>query len=289
MTPRRFATSVRSGFTLIELLIVIAIIGLLLGMLLSAVQKARQAAALVQCKSNLKQLALAVLHFESEQRRFPGLYEFKTTPGQRSWLVALLPYVDQPNLFYHIIRNDKGMDQVLELYLCPADPRGGQVRHEPYGSYAVHSYPAVSGHDYDPQSRPTAGIINPIYTTRLRDITDGTSNTLLIGERPYSPDLYFGWWGGFLTPGLCSGAANQFAIYTQDQGGTDCPKAPYYFGNGPQDVANPCSFNQFWSPHSGGGNFAFGDGSVRFLAYSASAVVPALATYAGGEVVTLDN
>jgi prepilin-type processing-associated H-X9-DG protein len=189
------------------------------------------------------------------------------------------PYVEQQNLFDNVKRD---LIDVVALYICPAEPRHGLVYQN---TYADHDYPAICGIDYYSASRNQVGIINDYLTVRISDIRDGTSNTLLIGERPFSTDLYYGWWVGYTVPDLASGAANKNPVYPLDQYNKACPVGPYYFGAGPQDVANPCSFNQLWSMHKGGANFAFGDGSVRFLSYSGSTILPALATFAGGETV----
>jgi hypothetical protein len=84
-----------------------------------------------------------------------------------------------------------------------------------------------------------------------------------------------------------SGVANQYALNPKDSNGNPCPAPPYYFGAGPRNVSNDCSINQLWSNHIGGANFLIGDGSVRFIPYSASAIMPALATRAGGEVASV--
>jgi prepilin-type N-terminal cleavage/methylation domain-containing protein/prepilin-type processing-associated H-X9-DG protein len=271
----------RPAFTLIELLVVIAIIAILIGLLLPAVQKVREAAARVQCTNHLKQIALACHMYEHEHKRFPRLYDPPSHATGNSWMIVIMPYIEQQNLFNKVGGN---LTDIVALYVCPAEPRGGN-RMIWQGTYADHDYPAISGLDYYSTSRQQAGIINDYMVVKMGHIRDGTSNTLLIGERPPSTDLYYGWWVGYTVPDLASGAANKNPVYTQDQYNKPCPVGPYYFGGGPQDVANPCSFNQLWSMHKSGGNFAFGDGSVRFLAYSASSVLPALATFAGGETM----
>ena len=110
----------------------------------------------------------------------------------------------------------------------------------------------------------------------------------MIGERPPSPDFWLGWW---YASGSVDGSGDTALGVREFNGGTDpytvaCPKGPYNFR--PGKVIEQCDAFHFWSLHSGGANFAFADGSVRFLTYSADSVLPALATRAGGEVVSLD-
>jgi prepilin-type processing-associated H-X9-DG protein len=141
------------------------------------------------------------------------------------------------------------------------------------------SYPGVLG------TTPAAenGILFLDSAVKPTDITDGASNTLLIGERPPSADLRFGWW---------------YAGWGQDQDGdaemilgvrskpnnsafSDCPRGPRPYSAG--KLTDQCSALQFWSPHTGGANFALADGSIRFLTYSADPILPALATRSGNE------
>ena len=273
----------RRAFTLIELLVVIAIIAILIALLVPAVQKVRAAATRTQCINNLKQMALAVHAYADSNKRFPMLFE---SPTGQSWKIVIMPFIDQGNLWAKVNNN---LNQPVAVYLCPADPRANHLIYQ--GTYACHDYPAITGLSYSNTKSAQAGIINPDFKVTFTKITDGMSNTLLIGERPYDADLWYGWWVGYTQADLGSGAANTYAIYPNDTSavgvpghtGASCGAAPYYFGQGPKDVNNLCSANQLWSCHSGGANFAFGDGAVRWVSYSASAILPALATYAGNE------
>jgi prepilin-type N-terminal cleavage/methylation domain-containing protein/prepilin-type processing-associated H-X9-DG protein len=279
----------RRAFTLIELLVVIAIIAILIALLVPAVQKVRAAAARTQCTNNLKQQALAVHSYADTFKHFPMLYE---PPTSDSWKIVIMPYIDQGNLWAKVQSN---LNQPVAVYLCPADPRGAKVIYQ--GADACHDYPAITGLTYSPANSTQAGIINPNWKVTFPKISDGTSNTLLIGERPFDADLWYGWWVGYTQPDLGTGAANTAAVYTSDtsaigiggHSGASCGAAPYFFGQGPKNVNNLCSVNQLWSCHDGGANFAFGDGTVRFVAYSASAVLPALSTYAGNENVDMSQ
>jgi prepilin-type processing-associated H-X9-DG protein len=131
------------------------------------------------------------------------------------------------------------------------------------------------------------GILFDASNIRLADILDGTSNTLMVGERPPSSDLFFGWWYAGVGQNQDGSAdmllgSNEKAIAPEFN---ECPRRTSSYG--PGRLNNICDALHFWSLHPGGANFLMADGSVHFLAYSAKTVLPALATRAGGEAVTL--
>lgn len=291
----------RGGYSLIELIIVIGIIGVLLGLLLPAVQKVRDAAARTKCQNNLKQIGTALQNYHAAYGRFPT---FQTAAGSGSpesllgWFALILPQMDQAALWEESVRACKadpkpyhvpphtGYRTVVASYVCPNDGRLLSVLTTPKGDIAAFtSYIGVGG-AYTPQLVPgafTGGV-------RLTDITDGASQTLAVGERPPPDSLQAGrWYSGLFVLERFGGpdmilCANQIGNSPFD---LECPGGGYQFGPGVPD--NPCDRFHFWSLHSGGANFAFCDSSVRFLAYSANSILPALATRAGGEVVTVPD
>lgn len=293
----------RTGFTLVELLVAIAIITILIGLLLPAVQKVRSAAARASCQNNLKQLGLAMHGYEGTAGAFPPGAAV-AGKGERhpylSWMGHLLPHVEQGPLWnatevaYDERPGDPfhpphlGIITPVKTFACPADDRQ-TAAHDTHGGnrVAVTGYLGILGVDY----RQPSGVLYYGSRVRFADITDGTSNTLVAGERPPSPDYWFGWWyAGMGIAGTSSGdvvlGVREFNV-PASQYTTACPAGPYHFGSG--RVTEMCDTFHFWSLHDGGANFLFGDGSVRFLTYSADSVLPALATRAGGEVVNFPD
>jgi len=134
------------------------------------------------------------------------------------------------------------------------------------------------------------GVLFQDSQVRLGQVSDVTSQTLFLGERPPSRDFRFGWWyAGFGQDGrgtmdMVLGVRE--ANFLPIPPGSACTSIPYRFVSA-SGVDAPCGKFHYWSLHSGGANFAFCDGSVRFLRYEADSILPALATRAGGEVVEI--
>ena len=291
----------RRAFTLIELVVVIAIVAVLIGLLLPAVQKVREAASRATCQNNLKQIALATHNYESGVTAFPpGLTVAKKgEPYPYSgWLTRLLPQVEQGPLWnatvaayadrpdYPFTLPHLGIMTPVKVYACPSDERQMEIRNTHQGlRAAVSGYVGVLGTDYT----KTDGVLYRGSRTRFTDVRDGASNTLLAGERPPSPDFWLGWW---YASGSRDGSGDTALGVRELNGGhdpytADCPRGPHHFRPGKPD--EQCDAFHFWSRHPGGANFAFCDGSVKFLAYSADDVLTALATRAGGETSQLPD
>src|SRR5262245_32647791 len=313
----------RRGFTLIELLVVIAIIGVLIGLLLPAVQQVRTAAARVQCANNLKQIALAAHNYHGDHGQFPvgvRLPVFvgdRPTGGTNLW-VGLLPYFEQDNLYkqwddYDNRNNVAGgrnatQARVIKLLVCPSDLLPEPVVESTptatppwaWGFYGLTSYGGNAGkrsfHPGNPPDFPRLtrdGIFFLDTCIRLADITDGSSNTLLFGERFHrDPEfdrlkaVFFplngplaGWgkWG-FVARGI-----GNVTLHSARPINYQVPLGGDY-------SAVEDRFCTFGSGHPGGANFAFADGSVRFLSDSTPLpTLQALSTRAGGEVISASD
>ena len=194
------------GFTLIELLVVIAIIAILIALLLPAVQQAREAARRSECKNKLKQLGLAMHNYHDVANTFPGSPQACIADAAAggptsadcwlgwSGLAMILPYIDQAPLydsldFNHywydgtdteVDRNEwKIRNSLLPVFMCPSDP-GSSGRPNPSASQA--SYVLSAGPVSTWSFRPPVGVFTLYSSTRIRDIKDGTSNTILASE-----------------------------------------------------------------------------------------------------------
>jgi len=306
----------RVGFTLVELLVVIAIIAVLIALLLPAVQKVREAANRMSCQNNLKQIALAAHNHHDARGKFPTGAHIavdvggRPTGGTNLW-VELLPYFEQDNLYKKWDSNDNRKNvagernatqaRVIKLLICPSDPLPETVVEVKvpiappwsWGFYGLSSYGGNAGKRSTPNDISRDGIFWIDSCVRQTDIKDGTSNTLLFGERfhhdpeydrrqpvvnPYigiHPIAHVGTWGHVAGPGVMTHVTLHSAAPINYQ------MPP---GGGAELSDRTCAFG---SGHPRGANFAFADGSVRFLSNGTSpSTLQALSTRAGGEVVS---
>lgn len=293
------AVNSRRAFTLVELLVVMAIVAILIGILIPAIQAVRAAAAKSACQNNLKQLGLAHHDYHGIHDHFPNGISVRSEPLRPflAWTGRCLPHLEQENLwreienafstdlnlnlFYGHEPHAKLLATPVRTFACPSDPRvpGPSFAHGV--SVAFTSYLGVLGRDLF----RTDGILYLDSQTKITQISDGTSNTLLIGERPPSPDQRFGWWYRGWGQNQDGSAEMLLGVHELNVTYPACSGQPARFQAGSFD--DSCSVFHFWSPHAGGANFVFADGSVRFLRYTADPVMEALASRAGGEVVQL--
>jgi prepilin-type N-terminal cleavage/methylation domain-containing protein/prepilin-type processing-associated H-X9-DG protein len=306
------------GLTLIELLVVIAIITVLIGLLLPAVQKAREAARRMHCANNLKQLGLALHNHHDTRGAFPPAFVNKGPFGTtgfgftHGWAPFVLPYIEQQQLYaayhwevplYHPL-NQEVEAHHLKIFRCPSAPE--QNRYMTFGPFQLFETKGACG-DYtitlgvdaelvlrgwvDPvgdyrgalMHTPTPGLApTPTITpTRLANITDGASTTILLTEDAGRPRRWLAGKAGD-DQVLEGGPWNHFKGGILLQGSTS---------DGSTKLER-CSLNctndgEVYAFHPGGANAVFADGSVRFLKAGMNLrVMAGLITRAGGEVVS---
>ncbi|MAT67901.1 MAG: prepilin-type cleavage/methylation domain-containing protein [Planctomycetaceae bacterium] len=288
-----------AGFTLVELLVVIAIIGVLVSLLLPAIQAAREAARRSSCTNNLRQVCLATLNYETARGALPPGAIFNSDEGielRTGVLAWILPYAEDATL-HDLIDFDRPTDKqqlpdgtylasyLVEMYVCPSDSEEPIVDIGVVPS-AMTSYAASNGSGargdnpscsctteqqawntfalgptpYLEDVRDFSGVFTRFAVeTKLREITDGLSNTIFFGEvRP-----------------SCSNHARKGWLNSNNSNGLVSTVIPINYDSCQEPNARaadrchqPCTWNTalgFKSAHPGGANFALGDGSVRFL------------------------
>jgi len=253
-------TGNKGGFSVVELLVVIAIIGVLVALLLPATQSAREAARRTQCHNNLKSIGLALHNYHETYGQFPPA---TIGPGnvprdrQFSWMVAILPFLEQRNL-YGKLRLELPWDDPQNLSVLQSALPGdlfcpSEVQRMTGEGYAKTSYVAITGAAPSPEFRTSRGIIGFDRGLRMEEITDGTSNTAIVAE---------------VTDG-----------------------GPWFAGGpGTARRIDDWIARKPWSQHPGGGIFLFADGSVQFITPNVdSQTLRRLAIAQDGQTVKLDD
>lgn len=327
------------GFTLVELLVVIAIIGILVGLLLPAVQAAREAARRAQCVNNMKQQGLALHMHHDTYKRFPSAHQLGMgwyTPYQRnpppggvhssgypaegpfwSWITRIAPFMEQTNAKNRFDMSatawpwwqmDPATGKTLHEALiptmtCPSDIRGGQLSPPDSGGErsALTSYLGVSGRNQFREA-PANGQDGMLFINsgvRMAMVSDGTSNTLMVGERPPSSDLWYGWvWAGAGDSPYFG--ATDVVLGVLERPGTPAATPDFFRPGAVQDPGSTHRYH-FWSLHPGGANWLLADGSVRFIGYAAGGpqditgspyvptIIEAMATRDRGEAFSMEE
>jgi prepilin-type N-terminal cleavage/methylation domain-containing protein/prepilin-type processing-associated H-X9-DG protein len=302
-----------AGFTLIELLVVIAIIAILIGLLVPAVQKVREAAARAQCQNNLKQIGLALHNYHDTKKHFPsgilvpigngsGAINPPTPAPQPpaanqfgSWLMAILPYVEQQSVYAQVqtASNNFSMREysycgtptapgatVISTYICPSDYVPETVIQYSIYFFAVNSYFSNAGTSAWPVA--TASFNGVMYynsSVKITAITDGTSNTLLAGER------------NSLDPTDTALPTTRGWAWTNYNSGQDhLGDTRWPINSTAATIGTQARLTNFGSGHTGGANFVMCDGSVHFVSADLSIVtLQRLSVPNDGNPVTLPD
>ena len=310
--PAPFSAADRKAFTLIELAVVIALLGLLVALLLPAIQQARESSRSAVCRNNLKQIGVALAQYETIHESYPkgveGRFDLALFPGTMygmSWWVQILPFLEQADIADELDRKGANTGYVQlnsrngalangfapGFWYCPSSPVEKFVSAGGF-QIAAPSYAGISGATNDdgfPELRVSrccrsegqisgGGLLIPNAVIRVRQVTDGLSNTLLVGEqsnycytgsgqpRPTASAFLNGWLTGTRVLGVppnygdwMSPSYNIATVrYNLNERRFDLPGIHESIG------AN----NPLLSPHLGTVNLLYGDGSVHAVADS---------------------
>jgi prepilin-type N-terminal cleavage/methylation domain-containing protein len=302
----------RTAFTLVELLVVIAIIGVLVALLLPAVQAAREAARRTQCSNHLKQLGLALHNYEDTYMRLPfGTSSPCCTPNGSNWAVSIFPFMELGNItdkmdlsanFKTTVQNSTVIGQITKLpgFICPSDPAARKPVEARYSHNITPAhmlwYPVSMGPThmdscpYCPNQTPgdnnyccqgnnfgTGDVFTGMFgrwahAIRMAEVTDGLSNTWMVGETLPAHCTFM---GVFSQNFPVSGTS--IPLGTMVDRGVGKP------GEGTEWFRS-CGYK---SMHPAGSNFAMGDASVRFVVNSIDyKLYNEVGTRAGGEAVS---
>jgi prepilin-type N-terminal cleavage/methylation domain-containing protein/prepilin-type processing-associated H-X9-DG protein len=270
-----------AGFTLVELLVVIAITGLLVALLLPAVQASREAARRAQCANNLRQIGVGLLTYHDAFEVFPR-GGWPPASANISWTSAILPQLEEGNLYLRLNRDVRYNDAsnlaagqtTLSVMLCPSSQRESFFRPSPDplpppdNRYARTDYTAIDGERglraVSATNDPERGVLIYKRNIPISAITDGTSQTILVGE---APEGIHSLWISVRNLAEQSAPINAPAVFARN----------YVFYDFGQIIS---------SYHPGGAQALFADGSVRFLPETMDdRTLAALCSRAGGEVI----
>lgn len=275
---------------------VLGIILILASLLMPAVQSARESARRVACSSNVRQLGIANHLFHDAHLHLPAGQQSATgTKPFLSWLGETLPFVEQraiaeqishaytilPNPFNNATHMHASTP--IAAFSCPSDGRAEQPHNSRGYTVALTNYVGVAGISIV-DGKGTFFVDSAV---RFSDITDGLSNTVMLGERPPSPDMFFGWWYAGYASRLRGAYDSTLGVRSENltepgELGAICELPFYKFSQ--SDLYDYCNPLHFWSLHPHGGYFAFADGATRFLTYTGEEVLPEMSTIAGAEV-----
>ncbi len=275
---------IRRAFTLIELLVVIAIIAVIVALLLPAVQQAREAARRTQCRGNLKQIGLALHNYAEQYNTLPPASVFSgrdtapvhsaTDQAAYGWGTFLLPHLDQtplyeqlnvPGLELHLLLQQASLrpltQKVLPVYRCPSDQAEDLNTSRPFSNAVYGNTPAATSNyaasmgtvwknsqNWLNGRQDPFGLLWGSSRVRLQDITDGASNTFVIGERSWV-DLAAVWVGTRNYQGTGDVGFRQISATTDSK----------------INEASANATGGYSSKHQGGAHFLFADGRVEFL------------------------
>ncbi|MCA8995875.1 MAG: DUF1559 domain-containing protein [Planctomycetaceae bacterium] len=306
----------RKGFTLIELLVVIAIIAILIALLLPAVQQAREAARRTSCKNNLKNIGLALHNYHDTVNVFPFGFDERET----LWTAMILPQIEQAPLYNTFIFQESGPGNwnsgsanedacatVIPIFRCPSMPVAEHLNNNSIEDRVPVSYRAVAGGNAVsddlstiPSGHPQIalelqdgldGMFYGCSNTKMRDLTDGTSNTVMIGESRTEPDFVkdnqgMDYWqfGAPQTGGWdCRPGDRGGTEYSEGLGSTYWKLNSRIIDPAVHGVIMEISFGSY---HVGGAQFTLADGSVRFLSENIDlGILRGLGSIRGGEVL----